>query len=51
LNIAPRGSKQGVFAALTHTEKNAVKNENKFHKLKQVAELSEFDSMRDFQGI
>jgi len=25
--IAPRGSKQGVFAALTHTEKNAVKNE------------------------
>jgi len=28
LNIAPRGSKQGVFAALTHTEKNAVKNEN-----------------------
>jgi len=28
LNIAPRGSKQGVFAALTHTGKNAVKNEN-----------------------
>jgi len=28
LNIAPRGSKQGVFAAITHTEKNAVKNKN-----------------------
>jgi len=28
LNIAPRGIKQGFFGALTHTEKNAVKNEN-----------------------
>jgi len=27
LNIAPRGSIQGVFTARTHTEKNAVKNE------------------------
>ena len=26
LNIAPHGSKQGVFGALTHTEKNTVKN-------------------------
>jgi len=26
LNIAPRGSKQGVFRARRHTEKNAVKN-------------------------
>ena len=28
LNTAPRGIMQGVFGALTHTEKNAVKNEN-----------------------
>ena len=27
LNTAPRGSKQGVFRARTHTEKNAVENE------------------------
>jgi len=27
LNIAPRGSEQGVFRVRTHTEKNAVKNE------------------------
>jgi len=26
LRIAPRGSKQGVYWELTHTEKNAVKN-------------------------
>jgi len=26
LNIAPRGSKQGVFWALTYTEKNPLKN-------------------------
>jgi len=26
LNIATRGSEQGVFAALAHTEKNAVKD-------------------------
>jgi len=25
LNIAPRGSKQGVFAALTHTEKTLLR--------------------------
>jgi len=28
LNIDPRGSKQGVLAALTHTEKKTFKNEN-----------------------
>jgi len=27
LNIAPRGSKQGVFAARRRTEQNPVKNE------------------------
>jgi len=31
LNIAPRGSKQGAFAASRRTEKNAVKNENLVH--------------------